>query len=218
MAVRNLAVFGIAVIVAASASAQSIMIVEIMRDPDNGCSCGGETEMEWIELHNTTGVPIDINGWTLDDDGPASPEHTISGSLVVPAHGYLVLCGSNDLLATCNPECDYSNGGSSLNFQNSGDDWIILRDDSAVEIDRVEWDANTTCVWPCSVGQSMVFTGTVFDDNNSAANWTDCAATAINNYGACATLYGTPGIKGGQQSVPVTLQSITIEKTSSSDH
>ena len=48
---------------------------------------------EWIELYNTTGAPIDLNGWTLKaQDG--TPSITLSGS--IPALGFYLLERTDD--------------------------------------------------------------------------------------------------------------------------
>ena len=71
----------------------TVVITEFMKDPVRVADSFGE----WIELLNTTASPIDIDGWTLTDDG--SDLHVIDngGALVIPAGGRLVI----ESLAQC---------------------------------------------------------------------------------------------------------------------
>ena len=51
---------------------------------------------DWIELYNTTGQDIDLEGMFLTDD-PAEPEkyqitsNLLEGSSIIPAHGYYII-------------------------------------------------------------------------------------------------------------------------------
>lgn len=73
-----------------TASTFKIVISEIMANPAKVIDSLGE----WLELHNPTAAPIDIGGWRIADEG--SDSHVISGSLVIPAGGYVVLALSTD--------------------------------------------------------------------------------------------------------------------------
>ncbi len=75
------------------ASAQvfgDVVITEVMFNDTAG------TDLEWIEIHNTTASAIDISGWIVHDT-PTYPPTTGEGALLVPASttipagGYLVL-------------------------------------------------------------------------------------------------------------------------------
>ena len=59
-------------------------ISEIMRNP----AVVGDSVGEWIEIHNPTAADVDLDGWAIDDG--ASDLHTVRGSLVVAAGGYVV--------------------------------------------------------------------------------------------------------------------------------
>ena len=79
--------FGMVAAPAWCASPGDVVITEIMQNPDAVSDSYGE----WVEIHNTTGSAIDIDGWTIGDG--ESEEHTInnSGSFILPAGGFLVL-------------------------------------------------------------------------------------------------------------------------------
>ena len=58
-------------------------------------SCGGCDSCDWIELHNTTGTDIPLEGFTLCDDPSDFDDENLHA--VLPANGYLVLfCCSAD--------------------------------------------------------------------------------------------------------------------------
>ena len=138
-----------------------IVINEIMQNPAAVSDSAGE----WLELYNPLGYDVDINGWTILDNG--SDDHLINngGPLFVPAGGYLVLGDNAD---------EGTNGGAPVDYQYSGftlangDDEVILLDDDAVEIDRVEYDGGP--VFPDPTGASMQLKDADLD-NNVGANW-----------------------------------------------
>ncbi|MEM7129403.1 MAG: ExeM/NucH family extracellular endonuclease [Chloroflexota bacterium] len=141
-----------------------IVINEIMQNPSNVNDSAGE----WFEVANTTASGIDINGWTIKDDGTNSHVISNGGPLIVPAGGFLVL-GRNADSAT--------NGGVTVGYQYdtsvflaNGDDEIILLDGSLTEMDRVEYDGGPN--FPDPNGASMALNDPA-NDNNIGANWSE---------------------------------------------
>jgi hypothetical protein len=65
--------------------AGDLVITEFMANP----AILGDAEGEYLELYNHTNSSIDLQGWTLKDDGTNSL--VISGSCVVPANGVATL-------------------------------------------------------------------------------------------------------------------------------
>lgn len=86
---------------------------------------------EWIELLNTTDLPIDLTGWTLvAEDG--TPTIALTGS--IPAGGsFLLERTDNDTLPGVTADLIYTTGGLS----NDGE-YLILKDATAVVIDAVD--------------------------------------------------------------------------------
>jgi hypothetical protein len=145
-----------------------IIITEIMNDPADVPDEVGE----YFEVYNTTGAPIDLNGWDISDNGIDA--HTINASVVVPAGGFAVL-GRNSAAGA------YGFGGVFYGYDNdillaNGDDEIILTAPDGTEIDRVEYDGGPN--FPDPTGASMNLDPDAFDavSNDNGANW--CASTS----------------------------------------
>ena len=165
------------VLSAAAAGPGDVIVNEIMQDP----SAVSDTNGEWFEVYNPTGSPIDIDGWTIKDDGSDSHVINNGGSLNIPAGGYLVLGRNAD---------SNTNGGVSVAYQYSGfylangDDEVILEDTNGIEINRVEYDGGPT--FPDPTGASMSLKDPTLD-NNVGENW--CTARTPFGDGDL----GTPG-------------------------
>jgi hypothetical protein len=148
----------------------TIIVTEIMKDPTTVADSLGE----WIELYNTTAQAIDIEGWTLRDDGTDAHVLNNGGAgIVIPAGQYRVL-GING-----NPT---TNGGISVLYTysnfflgNSGDE-VVLVDGNGLEIDRVNYLGGAP--WPNTPGRALNLKGGVLDGtaNDDPANW--CTATS----------------------------------------
>ena len=154
-----------------------IIITEIMQNPN----AVNDTDGEWFEVFNTTGSPIDMQGWTISDAGTDS--HTIGSSLVVPAGGYAVLGINGDLGTNGGVTVDYVY--SSFTLSNS-DDEVILTCSSTI-IDMVAYDGGPN--FPDPAGSSMQLSTTAMNstDNDLGSNWGEGTAT----YGSGDI--GTPG-------------------------
>lgn len=89
---------------AANASSQAPIVVNEFRYGDTSTD-----DREFVELFNSTGVPIDISGWTIacSDAGGANPSYVVQpGSIVFPG-GYFVLGsalvpGANQVIGATN--------------------------------------------------------------------------------------------------------------------
>jgi len=161
-----------------------IIVTEIMKNP----KLVADTAGEWFEVFNTTGKPVDINGWTIKDNGVDKHVIANGGPLLVPAGGFLVL-GNNADPAT--------NGGATVGYKypgsfslGNGDDQVILvapdGSPSGLVIDAV---AFTDAAFPDIAGISMVLDPTKFNsvDNDNGAYW--CNEVLMMAGGD----YGSPG-------------------------
>jgi len=161
--------------------AAKVVISELMINP----KASGDTEGEWIELHNLGGTAVDLNGWTLKDTG--ADLHVIANGapLMLPAGGYLVL-GRSSTKTT--------NGGVTVQYvykdfllANTSDE-VILTDKSGATIDSVTYSGS----WTIPDGASLSLKNTAGDHNNPAS-W--CAESSA--WSGSAGDKGTPGAAPG---------------------
>ena len=190
-----------------------LVINEIMQNP----AAVDDDSGEWFEVHNASAADVDIEGWTIGDDG--SDSHVISNGapLVVPAGGYLVLGNNTDSLTNGGAAVDYSYGGSW--YLSNGGDEVVLIDGDANEVDRVVYDGGPT--FPDPTGASMALIDPALD-NNDGANW--CQSGTLFGDGDL----GSPGavnecvppeptdlkiheVQGSGAASPVVGQPVTIE-------
>ena len=173
---------GLTISIGYSQNPGDIVITEFMNDTD----LVSDTVGEWLEIYNTTGSAIDLDGWVLRDDG--SDSYTFTETLLVPANSYFVLGrGPNDA----------SNGGVILDFSygdgvftlGNGEDEIVLESPTAVEIDRVNY-GSVNDFPDDGPGTSIILDPTLSissADNNDGTNW--CLSTTSYGDGDL----GTPG-------------------------
>ncbi len=155
-----------------------LVISEIMQNP----AAVGDTQGEWVEIHNPTGGAIDIDGWTVGDG--VGETHTINagGPLPVPAGGFVLLGRNGDPLVNGGYTPDYVYSSVVLG---NGIDRVVIRDGGGVTIDSVGYDDGG--LFPDPSGASMELIGPA-SDNNVGTNWEE-NVTDIFGDGD----YGTPG-------------------------
>jgi len=161
-----------------SAVMADVVINEIMQNPSAVFDSAGE----WFEIHNSGASAVDIDGWTIKDDGSDSHLINNGGPLSIPAGGYLVLGNNSDSGTNGGVAVDYAYG-SGFFLSNSADELVLL-DTGSTEVDRVEWDGGPA--FPDPTGASMSLRNPALD-NNVGANW--CTATTPFGDGDL----GTPG-------------------------
>ncbi len=161
---------------ALAASPGEVVINEIMQNP----SAVSDSAGEWFELFNPTPADIDINRWTIMDDGIDSHIIDSGGPLIIPAGGFLVLGNNADTATNGGAPVDYEY--SSFFLANSADEVVLLQ--GTTEIDRVEYDGGVT--FPDPTGASMALIDPALD-NNIGENW--CTSTTLFGDGDL----GTPG-------------------------
>lgn len=172
-------------------STGDLLITEIMQNP----SAVSDVLGEWFEVFNPTSGPINMQGWYVKDNDSDSIK--ILSSLIVPAHGFIVL-GCNSAISTNgNYTCDYQYVQSDFQIAN-GDDEIVLYNSNEEEIDRVEYDGGP--FWPDPSGSSMIFSGGANDDNDDYTNWSTATLREPSYIGAVGD-NGSPGSNGTGQNL-----------------
>lgn len=160
-------------------AASPIVISEIMQNPAAVSDSAGE----WFEIYNKSGTAVDIEGWTVKDDGGDSFVIANGGPLMVPAMGYLVLGNNADFASNGGVNVDYEYTG--MYIGNSADE-IVIVDLGDVEKARVEYDGGPN--WPDPNGASMFLTE-LDEDFNDPGNWD----TSLDPWPGGAGDKGTPG-------------------------
>ncbi len=113
----------------------AIRINEVMADARTGIYDEDGELSDWIELYNTTGQSIQLNGLALSDKENTPLKWRFPDGAVIPAHGYyLVFCSGKDRLLAADKI-------SHTNFRVSAErETIILSDSHGRLIDRASID------------------------------------------------------------------------------
>lgn len=162
---------------------RTIVITELMANPKVVTDGKGE----YLELFNVTDAPIDIDGWTLKDNG--SDSHTIAagGPLVVPPRGFIVLGANTDKLDNGGVAVAYAY--TSFYLANSDDEVQIL-DGQGKIVDQFAYSRSSG--WTIPEGASLSAPNPLLDKSDFA-NW--CPET--NMWPGSLGDRGTPGASPG---------------------
>jgi hypothetical protein len=177
---------------ATAATPGSVIISEFIPNPDAVSDANGE----YIELFNSNSFSVDINGWKIYN--ASTLDLTIGSSVSISAGGFIVLGNSTNTGVNGNYTADYAYG-SSVVLEETGSDAIIITNETDTEIDKVQYDDTD---WTIPSGSSLVYTGTINDDNNIPANW--IASEKRENGFLDASItgdFGSPGTNGYKQNL-----------------
>ncbi len=159
----------------------SIIITEIMQNPDAVSDANGE----YFELYNTTDDPIDVQGWTISDAG--SDSFVVNSSVVINPQSQVVFAINGDSNTNGNiPVVSYVYSGFSLA---NGDDEIILTCPGGNVIDQVFYDGGATFPDPTGISMELALSAYNSSDNDLGSNWGE----AVSAFGDGDL--GTPGEK-----------------------
>jgi hypothetical protein len=141
------------------------VITEFMKDP----ATVADTRGEWVEIYNALPWRLNIEGWTISDDGGSSHVINAGGAGVRcrPGH-YLVIGNNGDMSLNGGVHEDYTYSGFVLG--NTSDQIILTRPGGGV-VDRVAYDA--VAPWPNGAGKSIALKIAARDAfaNDDGANW-----------------------------------------------
>ncbi|NDV62891.1 hypothetical protein G0Q06_10550 [Puniceicoccales bacterium CK1056] len=161
----------------ANLSPGDLVITEIMQNP----AVVSDSQGEWFEVYNATGVVVDLSGLEIVDDLAAG--FTVTGSLSVAPGDYVVFGNNGDPVTNGGAPVDYAY----VNFPLGNASDTIILSYNLVEFDRVDYDGGIA--FPDPSGASMSLNPTMLDalQNNAGSAW--CAATSPFGAGDL----GTPG-------------------------
>ena len=169
---------------ALSAAGEPLVINEIHYNP----AASDDNDAEFIEILNTGTSPIDVTGFTVDDETSA-PDRTLTLSGTIPAGGFVILTPDGfDAVARwgVTPFATFAYGLS------GGGDMVTLRDPAGAIVDEVEYD--DTAPWPGEPdgsGSSLELID-ASSDNTDPAAW--AASIGEPTPGAMNSVVGsTPG-------------------------
>ncbi|RKY59513.1 MAG: hypothetical protein DRP94_03395 [Candidatus Latescibacterota bacterium] len=121
--------FALLSLVLAASAQGTVIITEVFYDAPEP-----ESKKEWIELYNPSSEPVDIGGYTIEDN-----QYTYTISSYTMAPGQTIIC-ARDSTGFYNLYGFYPEFGDlNLPLGNSGD-YLILRDPTGVQIDMVAWE------------------------------------------------------------------------------
>jgi len=167
-----------------------IKINEVMQNP----FVLSDSDGEWFEVYNAGSSAVDMNGWTIRDNGIDSHVINNGGPLVISPGEYKVLARNATAMAGEGVSVFYEYGAD-ITLGNA-DDEIYLVDTTSAIVDSVLWDGGP--VWPDPSGASMQWDGT--GDNNDGANWYS------NGFAFGSGDLGSPGAANSQDTVTGTPQ------------
>ena len=155
------------------ASDSQLIITEIMPNP----AAVSDSRGEWFEILNTDSIVIDLNGWTIMDQG--NDTHVITTSIEIAPGQYMVLGRNGNEAENGGYIADYIY--SSFQLGNTEDEIIIIDGDDNI-VDNVSYD-NT---FPYTSGVSMYLKNITYNSNLDTS-W----AASFSAYGDGDM--GTPG-------------------------
>ncbi|MCX7835779.1 MAG: lamin tail domain-containing protein [bacterium] len=175
-----------------------IVITEIMYNPGTPADPQGE----WFEIYNSTNAPIDLQGWTFNDN---SARDTIRTSFVIQPGQYRVFAYNVDTLATygITAHFDYVNGIQLAN----GTDRIVIYNANGEMVDSVTYSG--TAPWPVSMNGRSISLIDPSLDNTLPTSWEYSPVLMANGE------YGSPGLPhlGGDTTPPSLLNGSAINAT-----
>ncbi len=159
--------------------AGDLVITEVMQNPDAVSDSNGE----WFEIYNASGVDVDLSGLVVSDQGTNS--FTVANTLMISAGDYLVFGNNDDTSTNGGVTVDYLFSASDMALGNGTDELVLAN--NAGTIDEIIWDNGSTFPDPTGASMSLDPSSTDATSNDDGGNW--CAATTSYGDGDL----GTPG-------------------------
>ncbi|MFT5523515.1 MAG: hypothetical protein ACI9HK_001462, partial [Pirellulaceae bacterium] len=141
------------------------LLQSVQTDPGSPGDPYSHSTEEWIELHNTTGQPIDLTGWDL----AGGISYDFQSGLTIPANGYIVVAQEAVVLQAKYPGIEIV--GDYAGTLSNSSDLIVLRDPFNNPVDTVEYFDGGK--WPTAAdgGGSSLELRDPDSDNSKAGAW-----------------------------------------------
>jgi hypothetical protein len=119
-----------------SATVPALRISEILANPEEA---GRDSAFEWVELLNTTALPLNTAGWKLGDSSQLDP----LPAMTIPAGGYVVVAAKSAALPPAILVVRVADGEIGAGLGNSGDAVRLVAPDGTLA-DAVSYGDNVT--------------------------------------------------------------------------
>ncbi|MBL4593914.1 MAG: lamin tail domain-containing protein, partial [Flavobacteriales bacterium] len=168
----------------------------------------GEME-DWVELYNTSGAAVNLNGYYISDKAGNPTKFQVPGSISIPAGGYMMVYGSKRGIIAGGQEIHTSFKWTQTKFEK-----IILSDPGGTIIDSLTIIPNQHLH---SRGRTTDGAATWSVFTNSTPNGSNTGA--MQEYATTPSLSVQAGFYPGAQSVTITTPdaNITIRYTTNGD-
>ncbi|MCK4760845.1 MAG: lamin tail domain-containing protein [Candidatus Aminicenantes bacterium] len=184
---------------------------------------GTDADEEWIELYNNTASTIDIGGWTITDNNGTGTTYTFPAGTTIAAGTYLTAAhDSTGFNALYGFDADLY---GSIPLLNNDGETLILKNDSAEEVDAVAWEGGATAGIPVGWGSvtdptaptgSSIYRTNPLTDSDTYTDW-----AVMGSNGDPQTQSGggdtTPPVISGVVESAITTNSATIGWTTDED-
>ena len=145
-----------------------ISISEINYNSDSAANAG-----DWIELHNTSNVALDISGWKIKDQNEGH-EYLFPTTTEIPAQGFLVIAEDLKKFMVQHPTVTNVIGETGFNFGNANDQVRLFNYNDSLYL-SIEYSDQLP--WPSGAdgdGYTLEFNSSFGDPNNGASWFTGC--------------------------------------------
>lgn len=158
-------------------------------------SSGNEYD-EWIELRNTTGIPVDLTGWKIDGAGSGSDSITLSGT--IPADGYFLISHFVSSSSAIKDAIVVDQVIPGISLVNTGEQ-LTLKSATGVTIDQTPSGAWAAGEHTPPIEKSME------RNNDPTTGWHTCISDACNDttyWDVEGNNYGTPKVANLSENDP----------------
>lgn len=179
-----------------------IVLNELMADNAGAVNHEG-TYPDWVELHNSTGAPVDVSGWSLSDDGNFR-KFVFPGGTSIAAGGYLVVW--------CDAATNTTSGLHAGFALGRNGDTVSLFDPGTNRMDNISYGVQVPDYSVGRVNGSWVLTTPTPAAANTAAALAPQSALTINEWLANAVPGGDDWVElfNSSAGAPVALRNIYL--------